>query len=98
MAEDTEEADLLKAVEEQIRLLEEGESVDEFLFEEEAPADPLDQARKDFQVPESMMSNVEEMKAQMENASQLENLSEEERANLRERLLSFETKGTFIVF
>jgi hypothetical protein len=95
VVDDPEEVAMLKDVEEQIRLLEEDEG--KFVNEEEGLSDPLDHVRKEFELPDGMISAVEEMEAQMESMSNLENLSEEERTNIRNRLLNFGTEGMLIL-
>lgn len=95
VVDDPEEIAMLKNVEEQIRLLEE-EDEGELVEEEEGPSDPLVHVRKAFEVPDDMMSAVREMEAQMENMSNLKNLSEEERTNIRNRILKFGTEGMSI--
>ena len=90
VVDDPKESAMLKDVEEQIRLLEDGEG--QFVFDGE-PSDALNQALKEFGIPESMTSAMEEMNAQMENNLDLKDLSDEERASIRNRLLGSITKG-----
>lgn len=82
MSDDTEEAAILREVEERIRHLEGPQFTD-----------PLEQAKKDLYAPGGVMSLMEEMKAQMEDMPDLENLSDEDRTKLRNRLLNFDTLG-----
>ena len=86
---------MLKDVEERIGLLEEDESdvVDEEV-EEPSPEDVINHLKKQYTVPEDMISAINEMEAQMADMSNLENLSDEERANMRNRILNFGTEGT----
>lgn len=90
VVDDPKESAMLKDVEEQIRLLEDGEG--QFVFDGE-PSDALNQALKEFGIPESMTSAMEEMNDQMENNLDLKDLSDEERASIRNRLLGSNTKG-----
>jgi hypothetical protein len=86
-------AAILKDVEEQIQRIEEegGDQGDDLVGEDEpSPVELLSHIGKQYDVPESMRSAMEEMEAQMANAANLESLSEEERASLRNRLLNFE--------
>lgn len=88
---------ILNDVEEQIRLLEEegGDQGDDLVDEDEpSPVELLSHIGKQYEVPESMRSAIDEMEAQMANASNLESFSEEERTSLRNRLLSFEGMRT----
>jgi hypothetical protein len=83
----------LKDVEEEIQRIEEegGDQGDDLVGEDEpSPVELLSHIGKQYDVPESMRSAIEEMEAQMANAANLESLSEEERASLRKRLLNFE--------
>ena len=85
------EAAILKDVEERIGLLEEEE--DGLVDEQPSPEDVLDHLKKQYTVPQDMLSAMNEMEAQMADMSSLENLSEEERANIRNRILNFGTEG-----
>lgn len=91
-ADDAKHAAILKDVEERIRLVgEEEDDLDELVGENEpSPVELLRQVGKEYAVPESMVSAREEMETQMAEASNLETLSEEERSNLRNRLLNFD--------
>jgi hypothetical protein len=92
LEEDTEEQAMLKDVEEQIRMFEEPHLEQE----EFDPESLVQQGLKEYDISESMKASMEEIKAQMENVSDLENLSEEERTKLRSRLLNLDTEGMWL--
>jgi hypothetical protein len=114
MEDDPETLAMLKQVEDRIRMLEGrqddedlGEGPDDYLGEEfdddlgEEHYDPavlMEQAMKGYGLPDNITAAMEEMEAQMENADNLENMSEEERRELRNRILNIGTDGKLMIF
>jgi hypothetical protein len=112
MEDDPEALAMLKQVEDRIRMLEGrqddedlGEGPDDYLGEEldddlaEDHYDPavlMEQAMKGYGLPDNITAAMEEMEAQMENADDLENMSEEQRTELRNRILNIGTDGKLV--